>query len=1049
MKRILTSYVPVVIVLMAWLSPCQPNLFGQHSLPGFTNYGNTNPGISSLTVIKTYQDHRGLIWFCTSNGANFFNGKSIQHLTYNPLDTNSMAATVVTAMQQDSKDRYWFAHIGGLTIYDPYAAVGKQFIQLYKATDKKPGLPGDQIQFLLYDGHGHMWASTIGVGLMKIDELTLEAEVVDLKLEESLKVTDGIGIFFDSADQRIYAAANTSRLIGIDIKTNEIFNFKQPIDSIIALGAYEDPIDFQVSNVFRDEEGTFWMSTRGNDLIAWNASKKYSQVWRFGIIKESGDRIFPIAEDRYKNIWFGFPLKGLFVLEKSTGRITNYLNNPNDATSLAHNTVNHIVKDRNDVMWLSTYKGVSKFDGAEQPFQYTRPYLNRSTTEDSPPLKSFYEDSLGNIWLGSEAGLLYYAKDSSSYIEIPVKGLQENNLVINAITSLSNGNLLLGTGIGLYQFDIVTHKTEPFLWKDCNVCNEKTRGAIGKFLKDTIQGKSFIWIGSQKSGLFLLNLQSKELQFAPVATDTTPGLPDNTIWDLEKDAHQKLWIATRGGLRQLISAETWELAPPVKSPGDTIGFPETEVRDICFDQHNNLYAITTKGFIIQKDGMYVFGQTVFPGINPKVHNVARDSKGNIWILTASEYIRYTPESNSYKIYDSRIANRGQFGLGAFSLTNDKKLLYRNSKQITWINPDPSFETCKIPRTYIIDFLLFDTSRMDLLAGHDIKLNSDQNNITIYFASDNYTFTELNQFRWKLEGIDKDWVTVRNRNFALYSGLPPDHYSFVVQSRNADGVWDDKGAALAFTIRPPWYLTWWFKLLAIALAIGVISYIVHERTKRLLMEQRMEIEKSMALEQERSRISKDMHDDLGSGLSAIHLMANYLRENTAEKYPEFSDDINKIQVSSEELNQRIREIIWTVNAKDDTLESTISFIQRHAHEFSESTKIPIIVIRPDEIPEISLNGLQRKHIFLATKEALNNAVKHAHPTKIQIELMPVTSPRIVMRITDDGQGFDTVNNPQAYNGNGLGNIKNRMNEIGGNADIKSSEKGTEITFTLNI
>lgn len=77
----------------------------------------------------------------------------------------------VTAMQQDSRNRYWFAHIGGLTIYDPYAPVGKQFIQLYKTTNKKPGLPGDQIQFLLYDGHGHMWASTIGIGLMKIDEL--------------------------------------------------------------------------------------------------------------------------------------------------------------------------------------------------------------------------------------------------------------------------------------------------------------------------------------------------------------------------------------------------------------------------------------------------------------------------------------------------------------------------------------------------------------------------------------------------------------------------------------------------------------------------------------------------------------------------------------------------------------------------------------------------------------------------------------------------------------------------------------------------------------
>ncbi len=1023
----------------------------QGQIPGFTRYNPTYPGISSLTVIKTYEDHRGLMWFCTLNGADFFNGKNIQSFKFNAQDTNSIPAPIVAAMQQDDRGRYWFACIGGLGIYDPYAAKDKQWSRLYKTTEKRKGLPGDQIQFLQYDGHGHMWASTLATGLMKINVETFSVEVVDLQVPEDRLVKDGVGIDYSSTDTILYTAANLNFLRGIHVKTGIVYNYEQSIDSILArAGPHAPPTDFRVSNVFRSTDGTLWMTTRGNDLIAWNRHTGYSGVWRFGEAWQTQDRIYPMAEDREGQIWFGFPMKGLFILNRATGDIVNYLNNPHDPVSLASNTVHHILKDSKDNMWLSSYSGVFKFDPFEHPFHYKRPYLGRET-RDGPLMRCYLQDAAGNEWVGTEKGLIYFPGGGDAFEEIPVIGPQQNHLVVQSLAPLSETSLLLGTGSGLYIFHIQDRTISPYLWKECAGCpSSSTGGTVGVMLPDTIDSTPYVWLGGWKSdlGLLLLNLRDSVIRFVAAEMDSTGWIPNDLIWDIEKDREGYVWIAARNGLRRIDSMNPWTFSKPPHFDHDAGVFEdEIEVKDVCFDAQNHLYAITTRGLVFQHNGHYVHGTKMFPGINIVAHNVFTDIRDNVWIVTGTEYIRYQPGKGKFAMYDSRIASRGNLGVSHFYQRKDGSFVYQNNRQLNIIEPDRVSYDLPPHQTYISDVQLFDTSRLDLFGLEHLRLRYTQNSITFYFASNSYSFSDLNQYRWELTGVDRGWTTVRGRNYAQYSALPHGHYTFRVQSRNVAGIWDETGATYSFTIVPPWYLSLWFKILVVVAGISVVWYVFQQRTQRLLAQQRIEIEKSIALEQERSRISRDMHDDLGSGLSAIHLLSGYIKELSDEKYPEFSADVEKIQQSSAELNQRIREIIWAIDSRDNSLTSLILFIERYAHEMEENTRIPIRIHAPATIPDLPMSGVERKNIFLCCKEALNNALKHAQPSQIDIYISLADNNGIRLEIRDNGKGFGEDISVHTRTGNGLVNIHARMREIQGHAEIQSQNNGTTVSLTL--
>ena len=292
----------------------------------------------------------------------------------------------------------------------------------------------------------------------------------------------------------------------------------------------------------------------------------------------------------------------------------------------------------------------------------------------------------------------------------------------------------------------------------------------------------------------------------------------------------------------------------------------------------------------------------------------------------------------------------------------------------------------------------------------------------------------------------DWVKPSDgRKFASYSKLEPGNYTFKVRMYSNANLSEFVEDSINIKINTPWFRTLWFKFIILIISLGFFAYLIKLRIDKKLLVQKTELEKQFILENERSRIARDMHDDLGSGLSAINLLSNFLKN---EKLDENSyKQIEKIASSSTELNQKLREIVWSMNPGHDYIQNLGDFIRRYIHDLQDIYKhIKFSFIITESLPDINIPKMIQKELFLCVKEAVHNAIKHSGSDVIDVS-MSVNYNTLILRITDQGKGFDT-SIVDASGGNGIKNIRERMVMINGSINFSKDQGHTvELTYTL--
>ena len=278
----------------------------------------------------------------------------------------------------------------------------------------------------------------------------------------------------------------------------------------------------------------------------------------------------------------------------------------------------------------------------------------------------------------------------------------------------------------------------------------------------------------------------------------------------------------------------------------------------------------------------------------------------------------------------------------------------------------------------------------------------------------------------------------------YTNVGGGSYTFRVRACNSNGVWNTTGVAIPVIIYPPFWQTTWFRLLLLGLLAAFIYALTHFYTQNKLREQRVQFEQQRALDRERTRIATDMHDDLGAGLSTIRLWSEVLKmkqKGSADN----SLELDKISTSASDLVTKMGEIVWAMNAKNDTLDSLIAYIRAYTADFFDPTDIICHIATPPQIPDITLLGEVRRNLFLTVKETLNNTLKHAACTHISIDIQ-IDSNTLTICIADNGKGIDTETLRQF--GNGLRNMQQRMTAICGSYRIHNdSGTITDLVYPL--
>ena len=257
----------------------------------------------------------------------------------------------------------------------------------------------------------------------------------------------------------------------------------------------------------------------------------------------------------------------------------------------------------------------------------------------------------------------------------------------------------------------------------------------------------------------------------------------------------------------------------------------------------------------------------------------------------------------------------------------------------------------------------------------------------------------------------------------------------MQASNSDGVWNEQGAALAFSVRPFLWQTWWFQLGAVGAFTGATALVVRRVSHRRVREKLRQLEQQAAVQKERTRIARDLHDDFGTRLTELGLIVSLENQSAPPPRTESTELLEHIRALERDLDT----IVWTVNPRNDTLDQLVGFICRVGSELLGRSGLRCRFDLPEEVPPVPVSPELRHGVFLVVREALTNIVKHAHAACVRLRLR-VEDETLHCRIEDDGHGF-APEAPAHGERNGLRNMRARIEELGGEIQIFSALSGS--------
>jgi signal transduction histidine kinase/ligand-binding sensor domain-containing protein len=701
-----------------------------------------------------------------------------------------------------------------------------------------------------------------------------------------------------------------------------------------------------------------------------------------------GDHTTCWLEDHEGNYWVGLGNGGLVRLREKHFEALAAGKPASPATS--------VCQDQSGALWVGTYGGgLDRWEnGHVDNFQVP-------TDKWGSFIFSIYPDAQGRLWMS--AGMEDLIKFQAGKFEQPP-------FAVHAIKSIlidTKGRVWLGRKDGLDLWaDGKLREWTPF--------NGPISTPVRALAED---GQGSIWLGAEDANIY--RFDGGELR-----SFSLPPYPGHQgIWSLLADADGTLWIGTAdAGLLHLAGGRFIRFT-------SKDGLPDDLICQILDDHRGNLWLGTHHGICrVSKTALTAFATGKTPAICCSIYG---RSDG-------------LPTSQCSSMYQPS-AWRGA----------DGELWFGTDRGVVGVKPEEVPVNLQ-PPPVVIEELLVGGKDQELPQGHDarpatLKISPGSENFEFHYTALSLTDSDKIQFRYKLEGFDSDWINPGERRWTQYNYLKPGTYRFRVIASNNDGVWNQTGASLDVQVLPHFWETLWFLVLLGLASLGSAAGIAHIVSHRGLRRELERLERQRDIERDRTRIARDIHDHIGSGLTRINLLNELLLSDPAGMLP---GRIRQITDVSCELMGAMDEIVWAVNPKNDTMESLMSYICDFAGEYLQAANIRLRINVPTPLPDWHLTSEVRHNFFLAVREILNNIVKHSEAGEVFLALK-LNAGFAALEIRDNGRGFEFDSPPlnssagiRASNGNGLDNLRTRAFAIGGRCIIESApRKGTRIELFI--
>jgi ligand-binding sensor domain-containing protein/signal transduction histidine kinase len=732
-----------------------------------------------------------------------------------------------------------------------------------------------------------------------------------------------------------------------------------------------------------------------------------------------------LLEDRASRMWLGTRSGGLYFSD-AQGQWRRVQASP----SLSEGYISCIMQDLQDNIWVGTV-GDGLYRVARQPIsivslhsQAQRPAIVQSTCVSHD----------GSVWVGTDGdGLYHYQNGQTTSFGTP---LNPSDLIVSSVFEDGQTNLWLGTKSGLLKLE--NGRFTPVYGP------EELSHQVTSMYEDRA-GR--LWLGTTNE----LICKIKQ-QFIVLRLRSEFGSPD--IRSIIEDKTGDIWVGTLGqGLFVLPRGKAENLRRVDE-------FPAPSARAMIADPDGTLWIGSWgDGIFRYRNGKFTVFSSEDGLPRDKILCIVPDA-GVLWM--SSDNGIFGIKRQALESYERGVsppllcqrlslaqglANRACSGTGQPVSTRapDGRLWFPNMEGVAVLDPQLATAIRGNPNV-IIESILADGTDLLWPSAEEIHAPSSIRRFEFSFASPDLSQTKEVHFLHKLEGMDESWREASADRVAHYSQLPPGPYKFRVMVGGSDGQWHESSQVIAFRVVPRFWEIRWVQVLASALLISAIGASIawNQRRKLRLKLERMELQQS--LEQERRRIARDLHDELGARLTSIALQGELAMRG--ERIPAAAKaEIGSLAVRVRQLINATDEVIWTTDPGNDSLPNLIEFLCDYIERFLTPAGIYYRLDVPSDLPPIPIQSQVRHQFLLAVKETLNNAVRHSNAKMLTVQLN-VQDSGITLVISDNGIGFDVQH--ARPGGNGLLNIQNRMASVSGRAEIDSTPgKGTTTTLTMPL
>ncbi len=962
----------------------------------------TEDGLVHNKILSMFQDSKGYIWFGTMGGVSKWDGNNFTNFT----KSNGLPSAAILDIIESPK---------GSILLSTYR---KGFIKLKNGridtVNKQDGLSSNMVnRFKIIDDKL--------IVISNIAQEYSEGKFISLKKKFD-KLEGPLGDLIIENDKTIFASSRTKGFYVKDGTTNKFFTEKDGllsneilriekdsngyilIATVNGINKYKDGKIFAlekngkvikvfVTDILVTKDGTNYYACNKGLIIEKNNSLEILNT-ESGLLENNVDQLL---EDHNGTIYLGYEHSGVSIYNPN--RFSNYKSIHNSTEFIA----NSIIQKADSSILLGTQNGITiiSSDGIKK--------LNRSNGLNYNNIFSMAKNKNQEIYIGASNSfsILKDKKITSYYM-----GDESHREIYDVVIS-SDGDVIMAVrreGLQIFTSNKQVHKN--FLNSLISTSDSLTKNKFRK-RKKSEYGTTAIKTKQVKGGIInsitLLNgLQNTWILDLLMSSDSSlvigyhgegasfykngkfthfkeeNGLTDEIVTTIFEHTNGTYWFGTRQGGITIYDKGV------VDTINVTNGLSSNDIRGIV-QLKDKVYVTTSKGLNIiikYSDGYFIRQIKDTDGLvsnNCKPNSILLDNENNIWIGTNEGISKYNPQAD--KIINSP------------------------------------------PKVYFIGLEVFNEEYPFNVFLKEKELQYNQNYLRFKFNGLNLSSPKEIKYKYRLSNVDKNWVESME-GFANYTSLDNGEYTFEVKARNEWGYWS-KPTPLTFVINPAWWQTWWFYLLLTLSIATLIAFIASYRYRNLL-----------AVEKIRTKISADLHDSIGSGLSEITILSELLTPQVNQDNQNVKDGLKNISVTARSLVASMSDIVWLVNPSQDSLRDLFLRLQDSYHEVLSQSNIAFSINNIESLREIKLPMTFRQNLFLLFKEATNNSLKYSSCKNIILDI-ETKSKRLIVKYFDDGIGFDI---DRIKKGNGLNNMYERAKAINGKLEFKSQiGKGTSIIF----